>query len=195
MVDAPSIIRRSLFFGSYGESVIWFCITLIALLYSDSCSSFQFILPLPCASFLSMFRFSGRLGYHLINELTIPHHTWSSFLVEGFFSSKKVCILFSLGTICTTSVSFFFSALIADPANSTSSLMIIFDGFNLRFLSSQYFRNTNSFFFSSSKVFPYRRTSSMFFILSLPSYLISPSVKKLNISDAEHTPCANTRYL
>ena len=91
-------------------------------------------------TFLSLALPSSTKGCSMIvdcKDASMPQYTWTSFLQVGFLSSLKALMRLLLGAMKITSSCLTISVLMMLPPNSTSSPMHSFDGFSLRFLSSQ----------------------------------------------------------
>ena len=174
---APSMMRRSFFSLSYGDSRIWVTMISLTARYSASRAGVQQNFPAPAVAFLNKGMFNGRFGYQACKDANIPQYTWTSFLQVGFLSSSNAFILLFLGAMNITSSCFTTSALMMLPPNSTSSPMHSLDGFNLRFLSEQNSMSFTIFFSNSSKLGAKINQSSMFLRVPVLSNLHVPSVK------------------
>ena len=168
-VLALSITNRSFFFGLYGLSLIMVCIILITFWFSSSGSLFQVTLPLDTNAFLNMGPFKEIFGFQSWRLVSVPHSTWMSLLMDGFFKSKNACTCLSLGWILTTCSFSALSARISAPPNSISSLIFILEGFNFRFFSWQNPRNI----YGAAVQYNFIHVLDAW----LPSYLMVPSVR------------------
>ena len=103
MLLAPSMMRRNLLSGLYGDSLIWVAMMSFTALNSASKRGVHENFDAPAVAFLKLGILSGNEGNQVCRLASIPQNTCTSRLQVGFFNSVNAFIRFDLGPMNMTS--------------------------------------------------------------------------------------------